>query len=69
MKTKKMDTAYRRVIVTLAVLLAALLVSIVLELTGQVAGWVAQMVIAFSFGRLCFLGGWSVGKSGGRWRV
>lgn len=66
---KPMDKPTRQMVVTLAVLVSIILCSIILSVTGQVACWVAQIAIALSFGRICFLAGWGFAKFGKGWRV
>lgn len=66
---KKTNKPVRRLIVTLAVLLAIILASVTLSVTGQIAWWVAQICIAFAFGRICFIAGWGYAKNNWGWRV
>lgn len=69
METKKKKAPERRILMTLAFYLAVILVSLILGVTHQIAGWVAQVAVALSLGRLVFLAGWGVARTGKGWRV
>ena len=69
METKKSQTAFRRVLITLAFYLSVILAALILGVTHQIAGWVAQVAIALSLFRLVYLFGWGVARNGRRGRA
>ena len=69
MEAKKSQTAFRRVLITLAFYLSVILAALILGVTHQIAGWVAQVAIALSLFRLVYLFGWGVARNGRRWRA
>ena len=69
METKKSQTAFRRVLITLAFYLSVILAALILGVTHQIAGWVAQVAIALSLFRLVYLFGWGVARNGKGWRA
>ena len=69
METKKSQTAFRRVLITLAFYLSVILAALILGVTHQIAGWVAQVAIALSLLRLVYLFGWGVARNGKGWRA
>lgn len=68
MGTKK-KRPQARILTVVAFYLAGILLALLLGATHQIAGWVTQVTVALCLGRLVFLTGWGVAKTGRRWRV